>query len=317
MDDDGLVLRVPVALGVEVPELVDPGEGHVLVGVVHHRGALEVAGRLHGQLEVDGPPRELARGVAEVRVDRAGVDDRDLADVLVAHVEEVGLEAHLDLRVVDHPLQPRGVAVDRQALVGVVEVAVVEVVADREPADDVGRQLRWVGLPLLRGVAADERLVERAADQRDPLLLEVRRGGGVDLARLLGDQRARLVGRHGLAEVLADRGQVDRHRVDAALVVGEHPVLVAGELREPVDVLPHALVGGVEQVSAVLVDLDPGLRLGRGVRVTTDVVASVEDKDVQSQVVGTAFGDGESEQTGADDDEISVHRHSCFGAGQV
>ena len=38
----------------------------------------------------------------------------------------------------------------------------------------VGGQLARVGLPLLGGVAADERLVERAADQRDRLLLEVR-----------------------------------------------------------------------------------------------------------------------------------------------
>ena len=67
-------------------------------------------------------------------VERAGVDDRHLADVLVADVEEVGVEPHLDVGVVDHPLQPGGVAVDRQALVGVVEVAVVEVVADRQPA---------------------------------------------------------------------------------------------------------------------------------------------------------------------------------------
>ena len=57
-----------------------------------------------------------------------------------------------------------------------------------------GAQLLGVGLPLLGGVALDERLVERAADQADRLLLEVRGVLGVDLAGLLGDQRARLVG---------------------------------------------------------------------------------------------------------------------------
>ena len=140
--DHGLAGQVG-ALGVEVLELVDPGVGHFLVVVVHHRRALEVVDVQDLGLEVDGAPGQAALGVAEVLVDRAGVDDRDLALELVGDVEEVGLEAHLDVRVVGHPLQPRGVAVDRQAFVLVVEVAVVEVVADREPADDVRRSAPW------------------------------------------------------------------------------------------------------------------------------------------------------------------------------
>ena len=83
---------------------------------------------------------------------------------------------------------------------------------------------------------------------------------GLHLGGLLGDQRPRLVRGHHRAEVLADRAQVDRHRVDPALVDREHPVLVAGEVGEPVGVLPDPRVRGVEQVRAVAVDLDPGLR---------------------------------------------------------
>src|SRR3712207_7459141 len=48
----------------------------------------------------------------------------------------------------------------------------------RQPRDDVGAELARVGLPLLRGIAAHERLVQRAADQRDGLLLEVVRRVG-------------------------------------------------------------------------------------------------------------------------------------------
>src|SRR4051812_35764019 len=67
-DDDRLVVRV-LPLGVEVPELVDAGKGHVLVGVVHDRGALEVADRQHLGLEVQRAPAELTGLVVEVPVD--------------------------------------------------------------------------------------------------------------------------------------------------------------------------------------------------------------------------------------------------------
>jgi len=91
----------------------------------------------------------------------------------LADVEPVGVQPDLDAVVGGHLLQPRGVTVDGQALVGVVEVAVVEGVADRKPGD-VGRgQFLGVGLPLLGRVALHERFVERAADQRDGLLLEI------------------------------------------------------------------------------------------------------------------------------------------------
>ena len=148
-----------------------------------------------------------------------------------------------------------------------------------------GRELLGVGLPLLGGVALDERLVERAADQADPLLLEVLRLGGVDLAGLLGDQRARLVGGVALAEELVDQAEVHRERVDLPLVLREDPVLVAGEVGEPVDVLPDLLVGGVEEVGAVDVHLDAGLGLGLAVGVAAEVVATLEHQHLEAELV--------------------------------
>ena len=150
----------------------------------------------HLELEIQGAPTQPALGVVEVAVQRTGVDDRGvgvLGAQLVADVEPVGVQPHLDAVVGGHVLQPCGVAVGRQTLVGVVEVAVVEGVAHRQPGDVGRRQLRGVGLPLLGGVALDERLVERTADQRDGLLFEVLRVGGLDLGGLLGDQLTRLV----------------------------------------------------------------------------------------------------------------------------
>ena len=61
-------------------ELVDAREGHVPIRVVHDGAAL-VVGHVHDLgLKIEGAPAELARLVVEVAVDRARVDDRNLAD---------------------------------------------------------------------------------------------------------------------------------------------------------------------------------------------------------------------------------------------
>src|SRR6202167_2925601 len=66
--DHCLVLRVPIALRVEMPELVDTGERHILVGVVHDRRPLEVARGEHLHVEIERAPAQVARSVSEVGV---------------------------------------------------------------------------------------------------------------------------------------------------------------------------------------------------------------------------------------------------------
>ncbi len=266
----------------------------------------------HLDFEIQCAPAESTFGVVEVAVQRAGVDHRGVRAFgaqLVAHVEPVGVQPHLDAVVGGHVLQPRGVAVDRQALVGVVEVAVVEGVAHRQPGD-VGRgQFLRVGLPLLGGVVLDERLVQRAADQRDGLLLEVLGVGGLDLGGLFADQLARLIRGEVLAEELRHQAEAHRELVGLPVVHREDAVLVAGEVGELPHVVPHLLIGGVEQVRAVLVHLDAGLRLGLGVRVAADVRAPLEDEDALVQLGRHALGNRQTEESGTDDEEVKTSGH--------
>src|SRR5215472_17733842 len=123
--DHGLVRGVPLPFRVEVPELVDAGERDVGVRVVHDRRALEVAGGQDLQVEVEGTPAQVARRVVEVRVERAGIHDGHAPQKLGSQAREIGVQPHLDLRVIDHALQPGSVAVDRKPLEGVIEVSVV------------------------------------------------------------------------------------------------------------------------------------------------------------------------------------------------
>ena len=215
-------------------------------------------------LEVDRAPLEVAELIVEVTVHRARVHHRHARGlerglvVRLGFVEEVDAELHGDARVVDHLLHPRGVAVGGQALPRVLEVAVVVVEAHRQAVDDARWQVLRIGLPLLARVVLDERLVQGTADELDALVVEVLRIGAGQLARLLLDQGLGLGRRVMRVEELVDGAQVDGQRVDLAVMRGIHAVHVVREAREAVHVIPDALVGGVEQVGAVLVDLRAG-----------------------------------------------------------
>jgi hypothetical protein len=63
---------------------------------------------------------------------------------------------------------------------------------------------------------------------------------------------------------------------------------VIGELSELPNVVPHLLIGGVEQVRPVFVDFDSGLRLGFGIGVATEVRATVEDENTLPEL-GTSW----------------------------
>jgi len=137
---------------------------------------------------------------------------------------------------------------------------------------EAGRSL-GSGLPLLAGVILDEGLVQRAPDEADALVIEVLRILAGQLAGLLGNNSASLIRGVGGGEELVDGAQIDRHGVHHTVVSGVNVMHVWSERREAVDVLPHALIGRVEQMGAVLVNLDTGTRIRLGVGGTADAVA--------------------------------------------
>jgi hypothetical protein len=74
-----------------------------------------------------------------------------------------------------------------------------------------------------------------------------------------------------------------------------------------VNLVPDVLVGRVEQVCAVPVHLDAGLRFHLAVCVATDVRTSVDDQHLETQLVGCPFGDRQAEETRTDNEQIYRH----------
>ena len=155
----------------------------------------------------------------------------------------------------------------------------------------------------------NEGLIQGATNQRDALVVEVLRVGTSQLASLLSNQRLCLCRRVSGVEELVDGTEVNRHGVHDAIVVGVHTVHVVREVGKAVHVLPHALVGGVEQVGAVAVHLDAGLLFLLAVCVTANVGATVQQSDFQAQLGGGLFCDGQAEEARSDNYEVSSQ---CF-----
>src|SRR6202167_5991433 len=83
-------------------------------------------------------------------------------------------------------------------------------------------------------------------------------------------------------------------------------MLIAGEVGELPRVVPHPLVGGVEEVRTILVHLDTGLRLGLGVGVSADVRTPFDDEHPFVKLSSHALGNRQTEKSGADDIEVKA-----------
>ena len=296
----------------EVLVLDDAGVGHGGIGVVYHGVALVVGLGLHLGLEAHGAEVEVAVTILEELVELAGVDDlrRHLLPV-GAVVEEIGVDAGVD--ALKQSVDEAVVASHGNALVEVVEIVVIVDQPHGQSLDDEGGQLGALAPPLLLGVALDEALVDVAADEREGLLLEVARLGGSlgahlgqGLGALLLDLGGGLLGCYH-APHLVERVHVERQVVEPSLVVGHGRVGVTVEGHDAVDEVPHALVGGVEDVGAILVDVDAFHILA--IDIAAEVWALVDDKAAGTSLMGEV-GEGGTEEAGAHDEVIVRIRHS-------
>src|SRR5215471_14445391 len=71
----------------------------------------------------------------------------------------------------------------------------------------------------------------------------------------------------------------------------------------------------MEEVRSVAMHLDTRLWLWLGVRVAADVGPAVNHQDAEAEVRRASLGDRQSEEAGADNDQVDVHRFTGALAG--
>ena len=203
------------------------------------------------------------------------------------------------------PLRQRGIALLGDALIAGIEVVVVVGEAHRQTPDDEGRQLRAGTAPLLLGVALHQLFIDVTPHQTDGLLLQIPRlavTGGRLLAAYLLPRLLRRDDTPHLVEGVHVEGQV----IQLAPVVGDGAVGKAVEAGKAVDVGPHLLIVGVEDVRAVAVNVDALHRLGVGV--AGNMAAPVNDKAFPPRIRHFA-GKHRAEQAGAHDEIVELPAH--------
>jgi len=185
------------------------------------------------------------------------------------------------------------------------EVAIVVAHENRDTARD-----GWIDLvgrlaPLLHGVIQEDVLIHEVGDLGEVcvvLLAQLHDGNLLVLAKGQDELSVELFALL-LSEGKLEGCMVEGHGHERALDVGEHLVLIGGPLREAREELVHALVGGVVDMRAILVDEDSGLVMAI-VGIAGDMVPALEDADLKAAGLceaACAYGTG---ITGADDDDI-------------
>ena len=106
-----------------------------------------------------------------------------------------------------------------------------------------------------------------------------------------------------LAEGELQAGVVEGDRHERAVDVGEHLVLVVGPLGEAGQEVVHALVEGVVDMRAVLVDQD-AVPVIAVVGVARDVVAPLEHGDTEPGGLRQATGAHRAREPGPHDDHV-------------
>lgn len=255
------------------------------------------------RLEVKTTILELSELVVEVLVNRARVDDL-LGYILIrrALLEVIDSRAHLD--AVEQCFDQLIVAANGDALIAVIEVVVVKRIADRQTLDDECRQLRAAAAPLLLRVALDELRVDIRADERDGLLLEVLRLA-LDCLALLRDDCLGLRRRHDVPE-LAERVHIEWQIVEMTLIVRHRRVdeVIKGD--ESVDIRPDILIARVEDVRAILVDVDAILLLA--IDIAADMLPTLQHQDRLTRLLRLMCKD-RAEKTTANN-QIIIHDNS-------
>ena len=208
--------------------------------------------------------------------------------------------------MVEQALEETRVALRRHALMRCGREVAVIVAHEHGDAPGDGR-VNLVGrlAPLLHGVVEEDVLVDVVCHLGElgiVLLTQLHDGHLLVLAEggheLLIETLALLVAKREL-----ERGVVERNRHELALDVGKHLVLIVGPLGEAGQELVHAVIGGVVDVRAVLVNEDASV-IEAVVSVSRDVRTTLQDGHLIATRLGQTAGAGGTGVSGTHDEDV-------------
>ncbi len=243
-------------------------------GIVDDRVALIIVGRQHLGFEPQGAVLKLAEDVAEKPVRRARVNNlRGLPRKLRLIFAKIATKLYRT--AFEQLFDKLRIAADGYALIFVGKIIVVVGEAQRQTLYYKCGQIAAVPAPLLFGIFLDKLVINVRADHTQRLLFEVLRRGNARLLHLLIDDCTRLRGGCD-APHFGKRVHIEGQIVRLAAVHGNGGIDIIVELRKACDVVPDALIRGVEDVRAVAMDGN-ALHLFR-INVSADMRALVYDE---------------------------------------
>src|SRR6185437_2566249 len=102
-------------------------------------------------------------------------------------------------------------------------------------------------------------------------------------------------------EELVDGREIYRERVDPAIVRRQDLMTVSIETGKSPDVVPYLFIGRMEDVGAIAVVFDAGVRVCCRIAVAADVRAFLNDQNGLVQLAGDTFRDDGAEESAAYD----------------
>ena len=213
--------------------------------------------------------------------------------------------------MVEHLLEELRVAEDGHALVGVLEVAVIA--RDEYRHARRHRRVDFLGRepPLLLRVVQKDVLVHEIGNlgELGVVLLAQLVDGHLALVAKRVDELLDVVRGLLLAKRDFHRVLVEGHGHIGSVPIGEHAMLIAQKAGEATRVIEGALVVGVEDVRAVLVNKDARL-VFLVVHVAADMRALFDDENALARALREFASHNAAGKSAADDDRVDVvHVH--------
>ena len=250
----------------------------IVFGVVHHGIRLEELTIVFAEVQLDAPVWQVAELPAHELVHGAGVEDAPVA-ALFLHVVPRGVQLHYDVFVVEHAFEHGGVAILRDALPAVLEVAVVAAHIDGHTAGHSGVEVFGLHAPLLHRVDEEDFLIDVLREEVEVGVVGLAQfeDGNFFVEAEAFHQFFFETGGKSLGEDLADGVQVEGDGHELAVDEAHHLVHIRIPVGEARSEVPRGLDVRVEDVRAVLMYAD-AVGIPVIVAVAADMRLAVDDK---------------------------------------